>query len=954
MVVTKFPPRLVIQGLSESLMIPLIGKSCWIIGRDDSCDIVLTDPRISRKHAKLVLESEVIFSLTDLASVNGTFVNKQRLTAPMLLRHGDLILLGKTHLEFCCAEDNSNESPDRTFHDEEGQLDRTFSGAEDSSAQSLLNGNNNPAPPFSGEMDTAENTSLMFSTIIQSSQSLSRQQPTQAEPEVYEPEVQGAKKFALLVGMSGEGTGLKSLPEAISNVKIMRQILEHPEIGHFAKTQTLLNPDPPTLESAIEAFAVNCQSDDLLLLYFCGYGAYDSADGLYLATRPDLATRLATCSEGGSPPRSQALAASKIQAILNRSPAENQIVILDLHLSGELLRESPPVTKLFDEQVTPGGSEQPELFEVINPLSLETQLGGARRVVINGAGWNQAGSAAEGTELFPYTHYFVEGMTTGAADLNDDGFITLEEAHEYTSRKVRTMTPAAEPALYGAPAVKQQPLAKVNADDPKLVYRKAVEQCAQAGVISLLDRSYLNVQREQLAITSEVAQTIEAAVLKPHLEYRQKLQQYTHALANALIEQSPLSQEKRTQLSRLQRSLGLPLAEVARLETELTPQPQCHSVVDDREGLDEIPPPLSSDQNHQDNRKRLFYWLFGGAIGALVLSLGLISFFVLRQITALPKSQLTLPEALNNPNNHPSSNNDLTLTSVATKFAQTLNQVPNVPEGTFDYGGSTSFAPLRSVKILQPISQAFPSFKLRYLEPIGKKPGSGTGIAMLIEGEISIAQSSRPLKDQEIAAAAKRGFKLDQVAVAIDGLAFYVNRQLNIPGLTLAQIRDIYTGKITNWQTVGGPNLPIIPFSRDRKAGGTVDFFAEHVLENQSLASRVKIVRDTTQSVQKVASTPGGIGYASAPEVIGQKTIHPLPIGKLASQGFVSPVADGNPNTVNEAAIANGSYPVTRRLFIIIKRDGRLDEQAGVAYTNMLLSNEGQDLVKQAGFAPVR
>jgi phosphate transport system substrate-binding protein len=57
---------------------------------------------------------------------------------------------------------------------------------------------------------------------------------------------------------------------------------------------------------------------------------------------------------------------------------------------------------------------------------------------------------------------------------------------------------------------------------------------------------------------------------------------------------------------------------------------------------------------------------------------------------------------------------------------------------------------------------------------------------------------------------------------------------------------------------------------------------------------------------------------------------------------------------VNEAAFADGSYPVTRRLFVILKRDGKLDEQAGVAYANLLLSDEGQALVKKAGFVPIR
>lgn len=293
------------------------------------------------------------------------------------------------------------------------------------------------------------------------------------------------------------------------------------------------------------------------------------------------------------------------------------------------------------------------------------------------------------------------------------------------------------------------------------------------------------------------------------------------------------------------------------------------------------------------------------------------------------------------------------ISSANPELYQTLAQIPNVPQGTFNYGGSTTFAPLRSSSVVSSINQAYPDFGLRYTEPVGGKPGSGSGIEMLLDGQLSFSQSSRPVKDAEFAQADQRGFKLEQVAVAIDGIAFYVNPGLSIPGLTLAQARDIFTGKIKNWQEVGGPNLKITPLSRNAKAGGTVEFFIDGVLEKQGLGASVKEVRDTTESLREVAKTPGGIGYATASEVIGQNSIRPLPLAKDA-EGFVSPFAGNSPAAVNKNAFADGSYPLTRRLFVVIKRDGRLDEQAGVAYTNLLLSNEGQGLVEQAGFVPVR
>jgi len=289
---------------------------------------------------------------------------------------------------------------------------------------------------------------------------------------------------------------------------------------------------------------------------------------------------------------------------------------------------------------------------------------------------------------------------------------------------------------------------------------------------------------------------------------------------------------------------------------------------------------------------------------------------------------------------------------------QSLSEVPNVPQGVFNYGGSTTFAPLRSTTIVGAINQAFPQFKVRYTEPTTGKPGSGKGIEMLLGGQLSFAQSSRALKKAEYAEAKSRGFALEALPVVIDGIALYVNPQLlnqGVKGLTLAQARDIFTGKIRNWQEVGGPNLAITPFSRNLQAGGTVDFFYENVMEEKSLGTNVKEVRDTTESIRQVAATEGGIGYATASEVINQQTIRLIAIAKEAGgQGFISPCADTTCVAINEKAFADGAYPITRRLFVILKRDGRLDEQAGVAYANMLLSDEGQKLAEQAGFVPIR
>jgi phosphate transport system substrate-binding protein len=285
-------------------------------------------------------------------------------------------------------------------------------------------------------------------------------------------------------------------------------------------------------------------------------------------------------------------------------------------------------------------------------------------------------------------------------------------------------------------------------------------------------------------------------------------------------------------------------------------------------------------------------------------------------------------------------------------YVSTLAQVPNVPSGTFNYGNSTTFAPLRSERINSILNQAHPNFRLRYVEPPGGKPGSGAGIEMLIDGQLSICQSSRPLKDSELQRAQMRGFRLDQVPIAIDALAVYVHPAVQVPGLTIAQVRDIFTGKVTNWQQVGGPNLPVVPFSRNLQAGGTVDFFKETVLQGQDLGANVREIRDTTHSLRQVGATPGGIGYANVPLVVRQEMVRIVPLAKEPGSPYIAPDIGGK--EMNLRVIMDGSYPITRRLFIIIKRDGSLDEQAAVAYANLFLSDEGQKLVREAGFAPIR
>ena len=286
--------------------------------------------------------------------------------------------------------------------------------------------------------------------------------------------------------------------------------------------------------------------------------------------------------------------------------------------------------------------------------------------------------------------------------------------------------------------------------------------------------------------------------------------------------------------------------------------------------------------------------------------------------------------------------------------------VSSIPTGTFNYGGSTTWATIR--KDVDPVLENIcPQFILRYIQPVAGKPGSGTGIQMLLDNQLSFSQSSRSVKPEENATAQQKGFSLKEIPVAIDGIAIAVNPTLNIPGLTIAQLKAIYLGKITNWQEVGGPNLPITPYSRTKEAGGTVDFFVENVLEKASFGTNVSYVDTTTEALRKVASIKSGIYYASAPEVVPQCLIKSLPLGR--NDQFVPPYQEprvpasecpGKRNQLNAQALRTGSYPITRNLFVIVKQNGQADQQAGEAYANWLLTQESQELIEKAGFVSIR
>jgi hypothetical protein len=351
-------------------------------------------------------------------------------------------------------------------------------------------------------------------------------------------------KVALLIGVSQYGAGFNQLPAAAKDVEAMQRVLQHPDMGDFDKVQSLIDPDPQEMGTAIENLFGDGSRDDLILLFFSGHGIKDESGNLYLATRT---TRK---NDRGGLIRSTAIAARFVQEIMSDSRARRQVVILDCCFSGA-----------FGEGL---------LAKDDSSVDVRKQLGGEGRVVLTSSTSTQYSFEQQGADLSIYTRYLVEGIETGAADLDEDEVISVDELHEYASIKVQKASPAMKPEIYTVKEGYKIIIAKVPIGDPKLKYRKEVERYVHGGRISPVGRRILNARRDGLGVLPEEAATIEAEVLKPYREYKKKLQEYEQALVEAIQHEYPLSDYTRAELHDLQQVLSLRDEDIAPIEMRIT------------------------------------------------------------------------------------------------------------------------------------------------------------------------------------------------------------------------------------------------------------------------------------------------------------------------------------------------------------------------------------------------
>jgi phosphate transport system substrate-binding protein len=226
-------------------------------------------------------------------------------------------------------------------------------------------------------------------------------------------------------------------------------------------------------------------------------------------------------------------------------------------------------------------------------------------------------------------------------------------------------------------------------------------------------------------------------------------------------------------------------------------------------------------------------------------------------------------------------------------------------------------------------------------------PGSGVGIAALIDGTTDICQSSRLITQSEIDQAKAKGVNPYEIKVASDALSVIVNPSNPVSELTIAQLSAIYTNKITNWKEVGGNDAPIIAMSRDTNSG-TYVYFKETVVQMASLptkdtkleyGNKVLMLPSTEEGVSQAASNPNAIFYAGLGYL--NDTVKAIAVKKTANDTAVKP---------SVATALNGTYPVSRPL---VYYTNGAPTGAIKVYIDYCLSAVGQQEVLNAGFVPL-
>lgn len=215
--------------------------------------------------------------------------------------------------------------------------------------------------------------------------------------------------------------------------------------------------------------------------------------------------------------------------------------------------------------------------------------------------------------------------------------------------------------------------------------------------------------------------------------------------------------------------------------------------------------------------------------------------------------------------------------------------------------------------------------------------GSGTGIAALMNGTTDICMASRDMKPKEYTDAKAKGLAVQRIAVALDGIAVFLHKQNTVNELTLAQLKAIYTGELTNWKSVGGADATIILYGRENNSG-TYAYFKEHVLQEEDFAERCQTLPGTASVVNAITKDVNGIGYGG---IAWATTVKHAGVKVADTTQAIHPTLE---------AVSNNTYPISRELYFFLRGTPTPEVKD---FINWTLSPEGQKVAETADYIPL-
>ena len=258
--------------------------------------------------------------------------------------------------------------------------------------------------------------------------------------------------------------------------------------------------------------------------------------------------------------------------------------------------------------------------------------------------------------------------------------------------------------------------------------------------------------------------------------------------------------------------------------------------------------------------------------------------------------------------------------STSAAASSTASSTAAALSGNVATGGSTSMKNVIAA-LTEGFAEVEPGVTVSY-DPTG----SGAGITGATDKTLDIGLSSRALKDDEKA-------DVDGTTIALDGIAIIVNNASKVEDLTVDQLKQMFTGEITNWSEVGGDDGEIVLIGREA-GSGTRDGF-ESIVDVKDGCKYAQELTATGAVISAVEANPLAIGYASL-SAVGDTV-------KMVTVGGVE---------CSEETVKDGSYEVQRPFVFVTNKSVTLSEQAQ-AFFDFATSADAADLIRTAGAVPV-